>query len=78
MVKLSQSKSFYDADSLGNQALVFCNGSIYFFKRANNMHCSLLVMTEVLFTKKIQILTFNNPHQNAGGKHYLLTACISD
>lgn len=32
LVKLNQSKSFYDAECLRNQALVFCNGPIYFWK----------------------------------------------
>lgn len=31
LVKLNQSKSFYDANCLGNQTLAFSNGTIYFF-----------------------------------------------
>lgn len=39
LVKLNQSKSFYDADSLGKRALLFFNGTIYFLKKANSMCC---------------------------------------
>lgn len=33
LVKLNQSKSFYDADCLGNQALVFCYVQSTSFKK---------------------------------------------
>ena len=34
LVKLNQSKSCYDADFLGNQPLVFGNGTIHFFLKS--------------------------------------------